>query len=203
MVRGGSKRKGSAFERTLAAKLSLWITHGKRDDCLWRSAISGGRATVRYKKGGGPQSACGDLCAVRPEGHEFCDTWLVEAKFYRDLRISSFLLDNKGVLATFWEEAVADAKKHKRKPMLIAKQNGTPELVIVETGALSEYGQPRVTRVITTPFWQDVYYLKDLLEQKYVPRLPTGGGSSEQAPLTFYTYGQDPVRIGRSNAKPK
>jgi hypothetical protein len=42
--------KGSGFERQLCKMLSTWISEGKTDDVFWRTAGSGGRATVRAKK---------------------------------------------------------------------------------------------------------------------------------------------------------
>ena len=63
-----SKAKGSAFERHVCSTLSLWISKGKHDDWLWRSAMSGGRGTRRVAKHGA-QNVSGDICAVAPGGH--------------------------------------------------------------------------------------------------------------------------------------
>src|SRR6266550_5759186 len=121
--------KGQAFERKTCKQLSLWITNGEREDCFWRTAMSGGRATVHHKRGVEIRQG-GDICAVVPEGHEFCDYWFVELKHYRDLDIASFLLKDKGTLARFWKKTIQQAERHNRSPMLIAKQNNFPTLVI-------------------------------------------------------------------------
>ena len=48
---GYGKQKGGEYERTVCKKLSLWVSNGTRDDIFWRSAMSGGRATLQRKKG--------------------------------------------------------------------------------------------------------------------------------------------------------
>jgi hypothetical protein len=58
--------KGSAFERDVSRRLSLWWTHGERDDVLWRSDTSGARATTRKKGGKDTANAHGDLAARHP-----------------------------------------------------------------------------------------------------------------------------------------
>ena len=122
MRRGGGKQKGSAFERKVCRLLSLWMSHGEKEDLLWRSAMSGGRATVAKKKGIDIRQA-GDITAVAPEGHALTDLFYIECKNYRDLQIDSFILDNRGKLAEFWRIAVREADRHERCPMLIAKEN--------------------------------------------------------------------------------
>lgn len=130
MRAGGGKQKGSAFERDVCKKLSEWITYGKRTDVFWRTAMSGGRATVASKRGIDVRQA-GDICAVAPEGFGFADRYYVECKFYKDLGIESFLFKNKGTLAGFWAKAIKESVKLKKRPMLIAKQNGLPPFVMM------------------------------------------------------------------------
>lgn len=133
------KQKGSAFERLVCKRLSLWITQGQQEDVFWRSAMSGGRATNmrarRHWVHGG--HATGDICAVGEVGHEFTDTWFIELKFYKDLSILSFVLGlEKGTLHQFWTVARREAQKHKKLPMLIAKQNMLEPLVIARSNDL-------------------------------------------------------------------
>jgi hypothetical protein len=125
------KLKGGSYERTVAKKLSLWLTNGKEEDCLWRSAMSGGRATVAHKKGIKNRQA-GDLAAVSPEGHLLTNKYFVECKAYKDLEIMQFFIKGKGLLAGFWKTTVKQARIHNREPMLIAKQNNVPELVFIQ-----------------------------------------------------------------------
>lgn len=124
-----SKGKGSSFERKVAKELSRWITGGKRDDVLWRTSISGGRATVARKKGKEVRQS-GDLCAVAPEGHAFCDAFYMELKHYRDLQIDKFLIYGEGILAKFWAKAHKEAVLSGKEPLMIIRQNGWPILVL-------------------------------------------------------------------------
>src|SRR5215216_6431446 len=41
--------KGPQWEREVCRALSLWVTNGERVDVFWRSAMSGGRATVHNR----------------------------------------------------------------------------------------------------------------------------------------------------------
>lgn len=123
MKPGGGKGKGSAFEREICVALSKWMTNGERIDCLWRSAMSGGRATV--KKGLVRQA--GDITAVSPEGHIFTDQVYLECKTYKSLSLDC-LVKEKGLLIDFWKVAQKEAAKYDRIPALIFKQSHWPTM---------------------------------------------------------------------------
>lgn len=127
------KQKGASFERVVCKELSLWISGGKQKDLFWRSAMSGGRATLGFARGEKLSRQAGDISAVHPDGHQLTDAYYVECKFYRDLELGAFL-EGRGKLARFWAEADKGARKHDRAPLLIAKQNITPTLVLVRAG---------------------------------------------------------------------
>jgi hypothetical protein len=122
------KQKGSQFERDVCKALSLWVTHGKRTDAFWRSAMSGGRATV-HKHGDVRQA--GDITAVAPEGHKLTDSHYIECKFYKDLNFDG-LIKGSGKLLDFWEKTLLQATRYQRIPVLIAKQNMLPTLLITD-----------------------------------------------------------------------
>lgn len=143
MRSGGGKAKGSAFERWVCKQLSLWVTHGNATDVFWRSAMSGGRATVARRKKVNVRQA-GDICAVAPEGNTFVEDWYVECKTYKNLQIGQFMFRKTGVLFKFWEHTINEAKKYDRKPMLIVKQNGWPVLVLTNPEHLSGYTEPQI-----------------------------------------------------------
>lgn len=136
MRAGGGKGKGSSYEREICRRLSLWVTAGAATDVFWRSAMSGGRATVAHKKGQVVRQA-GDITAVSPEGHSLCSRYYIECKHYKDLDIQSFFLTGKGLLAKFWKTTVREAKKHGRYPVLIVRQNRVPDLVLARPVTLS------------------------------------------------------------------
>jgi hypothetical protein len=125
------KAKGSAFERTVCQQLSLWISAGKQKDLLWRSAMSGGRATVAQKRGDRLSNQAGDISAVHPDGHKLTDRFCIECKFYADLDLGAFWF-GKGKLAQFWKETRDEAQNHFKRPLLIAKQNRLPAIVLLD-----------------------------------------------------------------------
>jgi hypothetical protein len=129
---GGGKAKGAAFERHICQALSKWLSRGKRQDLFWRSAMSGGRATVAHKKGVKLTTQGGDISAIDPLGAALTDYFCIEVKFYRKLDFQAFLL-GRGKLATFWAQVARDAKRYGKKPMLIARQNMYPTLVLVSS----------------------------------------------------------------------
>src|ERR1039458_9196081 len=116
--RGGGKQKGAAFERKICQELSVWVSEGKRKDLYWRSAMSGGRATLGKRRGEDLAHQAGDICAVHPDGHVLTDSYFIECKHYRNLEFDRFLF-GEGKLGKFWKVASAQAESHGRIPMLI------------------------------------------------------------------------------------
>lgn len=104
--------------------------------------MSGGRATVAHKRGGVVRQA-GDICAVAPEGNEFIEKWYVECKFYKSIDLDSWIIKNTGKIAGWWKIARRIAKRYKRSPMLIVKQNGWPVLIISRQTALEQWTAPQ------------------------------------------------------------
>jgi hypothetical protein len=164
MKPGGGKQKGAQFERDTCVKLSLWVTAGEKRDCFWRSAMSGGRATVFKAKGIDLSRQAGDITAVAPEGHALTNLFFIEAKFYRCLELDRFLFGG-GQLAAFWKTAVTEARSHGRKPMVVAQENRRPALVLVQPGTLSKVSKAtalaRVNGKLGRPC--DVYLFDTLL----------------------------------------
>ena len=125
MKPGGGKRKGGSMERQISKALSLWITNGKKEDVLWRSALSGGRATVAHKRGSSLGHSAGDISAIAPEGHVLTDSYYLELKHYKKLSLDC-LLKGKGPLLDIWKNTVKEASKYNKIPVLIYKQNNYP-----------------------------------------------------------------------------
>jgi hypothetical protein len=78
--RKGNPKKGSAFERDFARKLSLWWSEGKADDWFWRLGGSGGRATNRAKSGRNTANGYGDIAAQCPEAQKLLNIVTFELK---------------------------------------------------------------------------------------------------------------------------
>ena len=77
--------KGGQFERDIAKKLSLWWTGEEDDNVFWRTQNSGGRATIRRKKGKETTGDVSDLKATNPIGQPLMDFFAMELKTgYKD-----------------------------------------------------------------------------------------------------------------------
>jgi hypothetical protein len=133
---GGGKAKGADFERYICKRLSKWISRGRRTDLFWRSAMSGGRATLQMRGGVRNRTQAGDITAIDPEGSYLTKFALLECKSYKLLHLLSLETAWAPGMDTarvnyFWHRVAEDAGKHDRAPMLIAKQNVLGEFVIL------------------------------------------------------------------------
>jgi hypothetical protein len=142
----GSKSKGGNFERETAVALSLWWSKGERDDIFWRSQNSGGRSTMRGKRGKSTEGQYGDIAATDPSGKPLLAHWCIECKTgYASSKKSEILTEdgkkktikqivnwcvldiidsrqNKSVIITLWEQAVNQAKENNTQPVLIFRR---------------------------------------------------------------------------------
>lgn len=146
---GGGKAKGAAFERDVCKALGLWVTAGKRDDVFWRSAMSGGRATIRQRGGKETRHQAGDISSVHEAGHVLTSYWFIECKFVKNLRITNFVLQTGGGLMEYWRTAVKESRKHSRTPMVIAKQNRGMTIVVIPESERVKFGWARNACVAT------------------------------------------------------
>lgn len=135
MKAGGGSPKGGAFERVVCKRLSLWVSNGTSTDLFWRSAMSGGRATVQYKRGIVNVRQSGDICAIDPRGYQFVEENFTEVKHYKDLAIDRFFVCETGTLANFWRHARREATKYNKRPLLVGLQNRYPTLAITDIQA--------------------------------------------------------------------
>jgi hypothetical protein len=126
MRKGGGKQKGASFEREVCVMLSRWVSEGSQDDAFWRSAMSGGRATVAHKRGGKRLSSqVGDISCIHPVGNRFSSAFGIECKHYANLEYKG-ILTGKGKLITFWNEISEQALTHDKDPFLVCRQNRMP-----------------------------------------------------------------------------
>jgi hypothetical protein len=153
--KGGGKAKGSAFERKICVMLSLKVSNGKDDSIFWRSAMSGGRATVREKKYKKNDTSLGhvsgDICAVHRKGFKFVEKNFVECKHYRNLQIEGFLFRKSGTLYGFWKVARKKAKLYGKRPWLIFKQNNLPVMVMVTVKGALDLNVPVERALVNCP----------------------------------------------------
>jgi len=119
------RTKGGAFEREVAVTLSKWWSGGARDDVFWRTAGSGGRATVRRKKGKATRFSSGDITFTDPIGRPLIELFNIECRWRREFRLVGVLYD-VGAEADWlrhWAKVARDAKASARQPLLVIKQN--------------------------------------------------------------------------------
>ena len=134
--------KGGQFERDIARTLSLWWTNGERDNVFWRSSMSGGRATVRARKGQNTNYLAGDLTATDPIGAPLIESTVIELKRGYKRWCILDLVDSKkpssSVLASFLDQVEEELKQAKVKSfLLICKRDGRDAIVIVPIGILT------------------------------------------------------------------
>ena len=132
MKPGGGKAKGAAFERMICKRLSLWLSRGMHDDYFWRSAMSGGRASVQFKRGKQNRTQEGDISAIDPQGARLTDKFVIECKCVADLHIQRMMqLEVSGGISQYWETLREIAQRSGKWPMLVAKENNGPIYVVL------------------------------------------------------------------------
>ncbi|KKM85708.1 hypothetical protein LCGC14_1286300 [marine sediment metagenome] len=127
--------KGADWERTVCKFLSKWWTDNKRDDIFWRTAGSGGRATMRQKQGKKTRYQYGDMTIDDPIGKPFIDFFLVEMKRgYSDLNFLSLIdgKQKKPELIEWWKKAEEEKELGDRKQtILILKRDYKIPIIIM------------------------------------------------------------------------
>ena len=116
------KAKGSGGERLVCRILSKWINGTEKPYVFYRSANSGGLATVL----GMYEDMSGDIMCIRPEGKDVADKFSIEIKTgYKDACLDKCLKDNKNEdFRDFWTQCNRDATNAKKLPLLIYNRNG-------------------------------------------------------------------------------
>jgi hypothetical protein len=141
MKSGAGARKGGAFERLVCKRLSFWLSQGERDDLFWRSSLSGGRATLQLRREFVNMAQAGDLTAISREAYEFAEHLFIECKHIRDLGFGRGFICQTGVLWNFWQKACESAQRYNKTPVLIARQNLYP-IVVVTTSIQAVFRYP-------------------------------------------------------------
>lgn len=162
MKSGAGKRKGSAFERDVCRRLSLWLSGGLRDDLLWRSAMSGGRATIQARAGKVNLAQSGDVSAIGAGAYDFCEHTFVEVKHYRELSIGRSFVCGTGQLASFWSVCCREADRYGKRPLLVARQNLYPTLAVARSrDEIFDESDPIITLHLWDDKWGAFVYLFD------------------------------------------
>lgn len=125
MKKGGGKAKGSAFEREISKKLSIWMGAKDKDIWVWRSPSSGAVSTIANKY----NDFSGDLIATNPIAEKFFRLYSIELKNgYSDAIIDKTLLQNS-TIEKFWKQTINDAIKGNKDPILIFKRTRSKTII--------------------------------------------------------------------------
>jgi hypothetical protein len=128
--KGGGKQKGSSFERKICRAISMWWSNGEWDDLCWRSVSSGARGTTSHSIVKGYH---GDLAPVSPAIEPLFNVFSFEVKFYKEIDISEVLRDCNSKILQWFRQSMRSAIYSKRIPIVIAKSNNYPELLICQS----------------------------------------------------------------------
>jgi hypothetical protein len=140
--------KGSSFEREVAKQLSLWWSGGERDDLIWRTAMSGGRATVRHRQGKRTAGQAGDLTATDDQALPLFKLVAFELKRgYAQCTLSSLMDRSDSIKPVEMERWIVQAKRSAKMGdckywMIIHKRNNKQTLAVFPR-ALLNYLQNR------------------------------------------------------------
>ncbi len=137
---GGGNPKGGAFERKVAVQLSLWMSRDKHQDWFWRTAMSGGRATVFAKKGISLKNQVGDICAIDEKSFKFSNTFYIECKNYKDLGLKNLITGTHSKTVQWWDKLLEDSFKVDKVPLLIMKQGHMFPLLAMDSLGLVTFG---------------------------------------------------------------
>lgn len=138
MRKGAGKSKGSAFERDVAKRLSLWLTGGKDKKQLIRTVLSGGWRAGQGDAEGWRQ--VGDLAANGPVGEQFRRRFAVECKHHRTIDLLG-LWTRTDYLKGWWEKLNAEITEHTAAgetpmvPLLVFRANNRPVMAGLPTQA--------------------------------------------------------------------
>lgn len=130
--------KGSVFEREVAKRLSLWYSHGQDDSWIWRTAMSGGRSTVRARQGKRTSGGAGDLTFTDERAAPLFDLITFELKRgYPKVSLSDLIDRNDGTKPAGFELWLQQAIRSARQGstpywMIIHKRNNRSAMAYLE-----------------------------------------------------------------------
>lgn len=147
--------KGSSFERDMCKALSKWWTEGERDDVFWRSQASGGRATIRKKKGATLAGQEGDVCSTDPISAPLTELFTIELKRGYGSWSPLDLMEKPNNKNHIFMDFVAQACRQSKNGtdwMLIYKKDRCEPIVCMEYNkfvTLTQYGFDRDMDLLT------------------------------------------------------
>lgn len=150
--------KGSAFEREICKRLSEWWTNGERSDIFWRTACSGGRATVRGRQGLSTAGGHGDITALDPIGEPFLKAFAVEIKRGYNKYTIHDLIDRPSLAAQqmfeAWHQQAVESMNGSGAMgwLIIAKRDKRDALVFIPSTILVQIGRLLEFKKLPKPY---------------------------------------------------
>lgn len=168
--------KGGDFERSFCRELTAWWTDGEFADVLfWRTAMSGGRATTRKKKGQKTNQAhCGDIAAIDAQGKPLTELVTFELKRgYRGCNLHD-LLDRTNKSATpvlyEWIDQARTAARSAGSPFwaIVHRRDRRAAMILTPTKLFEKLyggpcGEPRIELTLVVRDQDDHTRAKDLM----------------------------------------
>jgi len=146
----GKSSKGTGFERDTSKYLSFWWSDSERNDLMWHTHSSGGRATERAKAGLATAYQYGDLCPTHPDAFPLFDLFLFELKrgYTKEIEILGFVdkLKNRKppVVWEWWAKAEKERIQAKRDyTLLIIKRDHHRRIIVFNEELLDEIEERR------------------------------------------------------------
>ena len=114
------KSKGSAFEREICKKLSVWLTGKIKPYAFWRSPSSGAIATISEEN----INLSGDIIGISQEAKKICEKINFELKTgYKDTSLDKFLKYNKtDNFKNFWTQCINESCG--KLPIIVFRKKG-------------------------------------------------------------------------------
>jgi len=162
--------KGGGFEGEMSKEFSLYLTHMKTEDGVWRTESSGARATQKQKA---KQKLIrpdmfGDITYTIPETKFWFDIFSIECKTGYAKKTKSKkkqsttltmwsimdLIDSQQKMTMFhefWNQCLNDAINSDREPMLIFRRNRRSPCIAMHNdifaGFMARFGNPGINIV--------------------------------------------------------
>ena len=128
-------RKGSAFERDVCKRLSLWFSKNTSETLFWRTAGSGARSTSRAKSGKSTANSAGDIGYLDAAGKPLIEAITFELKCGYSKADTTSLIDTlpsrkKPQLLEFIRQAVESGRNAQSKYWSVIHRRNSKQTLI-------------------------------------------------------------------------
>lgn len=169
-------QKGSTFEREMCKQLSLWFSGNTRDDLFWRSASSGGRATIRSRQGAATAGSYGDITATHPRGKLLMDMVTIELKRGYSKWSFADAIDRKRnrkptVFEQFVEQTVLAAEANRRDHWWLITRRDSKDALLFFNISFNHWLEGKLGRSLNTYDIAPLLRMRLQVKYKSTPKL--------------------------------